>query len=477
MRWRPRSILQLILLGFLTVVAPLSAAVVLTVQTLVEQAVDNARLNERTVTLTRSTQQLQSDLLDLERRTRQYATLGDASLLRLVLEGLDDLQATLATIGERLDAGGAVVAARLGDQLRDLQHELTLVPGDAARLETALALFDPISREAQAAGRSSRLQVDAELAAQLLAADATRTRMILIACALALLTVPLALLFTYLINQPIRQLEQVIRQLGSARAGGAIRIQGPREMQLLGRQLSWLRDQLAELDAQKQQFLRHISHELKTPLASLCEGADLLAEGVVGPALNPAQREIVSIVQQNSKELQRLIENLLDYNQLLHRADVRPCEVALAPLVGEIVDSHRLGLKRHGLAPVLRDEQAHWVLDAGKLRAALDNLVSNAANYASQDSEVLIHWRGHRDMLEIDVANHGSLIPADETERIFEPFFQGSTGRRGAIKGSGIGLSVARECIESQGGSLRLMQRKPYSTCFRITLPRLEEPA
>ncbi|MBK8993343.1 MAG: hypothetical protein IPM40_17480 [Gammaproteobacteria bacterium] len=107
MRWRPRSILQLILLGFLTVVAPLSAAVVLAVQTLVEQAVDNARLNERTVTLTRSTQQLQGDLLDLERRTRQYATLGDASLLRLVLEGFDELQATLATIGERLDAGGA----------------------------------------------------------------------------------------------------------------------------------------------------------------------------------------------------------------------------------------------------------------------------------------------------------------------------------------------------------------------------------
>ena len=131
--------------------------------------------------------------------------------------------------------------------------------------------------------------VDGELATQLLAADATRTRMILIASALALLTVPLALLFTYWINQPIRQLEQVIRQLGSARAEGPIRIQGPREMQVLGRQLSWLRDQLAELDAQKQQFLRHISHELKTPLASLCEGADLLAEGVVGPALNPAQ--------------------------------------------------------------------------------------------------------------------------------------------------------------------------------------------
>ena len=474
MHWRPRSILQLILLGFLTVVAPLSAAVVLAVQTLVEQAMENARLSERTVTLTRSTQQLQGDLLDLERRTRQYATLEDPALLRLVLEGFEDLQATLAAIGERLDARGAPVAERLGEQLRELQQELMLVPVDAGRVGTALALFDPISRQAQATGQRSRLQVDAELAAQLLAADATRTRMILIASALALLTVPLALLFTYWINQPIRQLEQVIRQLGSARAEGPIRIQGPREMQVLGRQLSWLRDQLAELDAQKQQFLRHISHELKTPLASLCEGADLLAEGVVGPALNPAQLEIVSIVQQNSKELQRLIENLLDYNQLLHRDEVTPRAVDLAPLIADVLDSHRLSFKRHGLAATLRDEQAQWVLDAGKLRAALDNLVSNAANYASEDSEVLIHWRVHRNALDIDVANQGSVIPEDEVERIFEPFFQGSTSRRGAIKGSGIGLSVARECIESQGGSLRLVHRRGYSVCFRITLPRLE---
>ena len=474
MHWRPRSILQLILLGFLTVVAPLSAALVLAVQTLVAQAVENARLSERTVTLTRSTQQLQGDLLDLERRTRQYATLQDPALLRLVLEGFEDLQATLATIGQRLDARGAPVAQRLGEQLRDLQRELMRVPLDATRLERAVALFDPISREAQATGHSSRLQVDAELATQLLAADQTRTRMILIASALALLTVPLALLFTYWINHPIRQLEQVIRQLGSAAPGGSIRIQGPREMQLLGGQLAWLRDQLAQLDAQKQQFLRHISHELKTPLASLREGADLLAEGVVGPALDPAQLEIVSIVQQNSKELQRLIENLLDYNQLLHRDEVRPQAVALAPLVAGIVESHRLGLERHGLAAVLRDEQAQWVLDPGKLRAALDNLVSNAANHASQDSDVLIHWHVHRNALVIDVANQGCVIPEDEAERVFEPFFQGSTSRRGAIKGSGIGLSVARECIESQGGSLRLAQRRGYSVCFRITLPRPE---
>lgn len=475
MLWRPRSILQLILLGFFTVVAPLSVAIVLTVQTLVDQAQENARLNDRTVSLTRATQQLQRDLLDLERRARQYATVDDPALLRLVLEGFEDLESTLDTIRSRLDAENAPVAGRLAAQLRELRNELMLATADPQRLQTALGLFDPISAQAQAVGQSSRGQVDGELAAQLLAADATRTQMIVMASMLALLTVPLALLFTYWINQPIQQVEQAIGRLGDPRAQGQIRIRGPREMQLLGRQLSRLRDQLVELDAQKQQFLRHISHELKTPLASLREGADLLAEGVVGPALNPAQLEIVGIVQQNSRELQRLIENLLDYNQLVHHDELTAERVALAPLVAEVLESHRLIIRRHGLKVVLQDEQEYWVLDAGRLRGALDNLVSNAANYASPDSEMLIHWYVLKDVLNIDVANQGVVVEEDEAQRIFEPFYQGRATRRGAIKGSGIGLSVARECIESQGGSLRLVRCRDYSVCFRISLPRLEE--
>jgi len=152
-------------------------------------------------------------------------------------------------------------------------------------------------------------------------------------------------------------------------------------MQLLRPQLSWLRDQLAELDAQKQQFLRHISHELKTPLASLCEGADLLAEASSAGA-DPAQLEIVSIVQQNSKELQRLIENLLDYNQLLHRDDVTPRAVALAPLIAGIVDSHRLKPATHGLAQCCGTNRRSgcWMrASSGRARQP----VSNAVNYAT----------------------------------------------------------------------------------------------
>src|SRR6266436_4262726 len=87
----------------------------------------------------------------------------------------------------------------------------------------------------------------------------------------------------------------------------------------LGERLDWLRRRLAELEAEKNRFLRHLSHELKTPLTVLREGAELLNDQVGGP-LAPPQRQVVAIMRDNSVKLQRLIEDLLDYQRALHSA-------------------------------------------------------------------------------------------------------------------------------------------------------------
>src|SRR6185369_15435174 len=128
--------------------------------------------------------------------------------------------------------------------------------------------------------------------------------------------VPTAILliasFTFLISRPITQVSAGIRSLGEGQFGRAIHIEGPGDMVRLGEQLDWLRERLVTLEAQKTRFLQHISHELKTPLTALREGSDLLSSGVVGN-LNAEQREIARILQENSIELRKLIEGLLNY--------------------------------------------------------------------------------------------------------------------------------------------------------------------
>ena len=129
--------------------------------------------------------------------------------------------------------------------------------------------------------------------------------------------------FTILIARPIRQIDAAIRRLGQADFSVPVQVGGPEDLQQLGERLDWMRQRLADLEQQKNRFLRQMSHELKTPLTALREGAELLSEEVVGK-LTPEQREIAEILRHNSIELQKLIEDLLSYGaSQAHKPDGR----------------------------------------------------------------------------------------------------------------------------------------------------------
>ena len=136
-----------------------------------------------------------------------------------------------------------------------------------------------------------------------------------------------------LIARPIRQLDQAIRQMGTADFTHAIEVNGPQDLRYLGQRLEWLRARLHELEEQQNRFLRHVSHELKTPLTAVREGAELLRDGV-GGKLSPEQREIVRIVRENTLSLQKLIEDLLTYHQTRAMEPQALGPVALPDVVG-----------------------------------------------------------------------------------------------------------------------------------------------
>jgi two-component system sensor histidine kinase GlrK len=286
---------------------------------------------------------------------------------------------------------------------------------------------------------------------------------------LAAATLALLLFLAYWINKPVRDLTEEIHQLGTSGLGHPIEISGPVELQALGSELEWLRRSLHDSEQQKEQFLRHISHELKTPLASLREGAELLADQVTGH-LSQQQLEIVQIVRDNGIELQRLIENLIDYNRLPTQ-ELRFEELDLDQLWRELLAQYRLSIDKKALQVSATGETQYWVADRARLKTSLDNLLSNAINYTPENGRIDIVWRIEGDTLLIDVANSGDAIPNEDTERVFEPFFQSIAKRDGPIKGSGLGLSVARECIEAQGGSLAMARHPELPVNFRLLCP------
>ena len=114
-------------------------------------------------------------------------------------------------------------------------------------------------------------------------AEAVQRQLVLLVIFSTAVALAIALGLTRLIARPIAELDAAIRQLGGADFSRPIAVRGPDDLKTLGERLDWLRRRLVELEAEKNRFLRHLSHELKTPLTALREGAELLHDEVGGP--------------------------------------------------------------------------------------------------------------------------------------------------------------------------------------------------
>ncbi|MDO8863746.1 ATP-binding protein [Haliea sp. E1-2-M8] len=465
--------LQLVLVGFFAALAPLCVAIVFSVQALEELAASDREVTRRVMEATRMGQEIQGEALEMERHARQYLALSDPELATL-------FEREREALGEKLFGLQARVAQPSKDLVALLQalrmvdlagaRALATEDGDlgraVAQLDQSFAAVTEHRRGVQQWLTSSVDQLLAENAAE---AGSIVDRLMLQLSFLVVTTLALLISFSYWINRPVRDLTEEIHRLGTAGLTHTIEIAGPKEMAALGEKLEWLRQRLHDADQQKAQFLRHISHELKTPLSSLREGTDLLAEQVTG-RLSQQQQSVVDIVRRNAIELQCLIESLLDYNQLPGQ-QLNIEEFDLSELWWELLDNYRISIEQKSLRLESHVTVDSWVADRGKLKTALDNLLSNAVNYTPEGGSIDIAWHGDGDSLVIEVSNSGSPIPAGDSERVFEPFFQSIATRSGPIKGSGIGLSVARESIEAQGGSLTLVSHLRFPVCFRLLCP------
>ena len=403
---------------------------------------------------------------------RQYLVLGDAELLgdyKRVRSGFKATTSELSLLP--LDEAQLHELNRTIDKEQALYALLNLLPATPQDRRALIEGYVTLSELTRGVLRIGNELIDREIDRMRQGAEEARRvlwRQLLATIALGVL---IALGVTYLVAQPIRQLDQAIRQLGSGTFRGEIRVRGPADLEYLGSRLDWLRGRLAELEQQKRLFLRHVSHELKTPLTSLREGSELLAEGAAGP-LSARQGEIVAILQNKSAQLQRLIEDLLDYHRAqesLGRLELGP--VRLDQVVSQVLDEHRLQAQARGLRTELRLDLVTLNADADKLRVVVDNLVSNAIKYSPEGGTISLALAGGKAKVTLDVIDSGPGIPPEDQERIFDWFFRGEHGHHGRVLGSGLGLAIAREFVIAHRGRIEVVNEGAAGAHFRVTLP------
>lgn len=159
------------------------------------------------------------------------------------------------------------------------------------------------------------------------------------------------------------------------------------------------------------------------------------------------------MLEENSRRLQTLIERLLDFNRLSQQEVFSLTVVPLAPLLSELSAEYRLALESKQISVHLPPEPISLQAEPYRLRLILDNLFSNAVSYGAKGGQIWIRAGQDANGSWLEVANEGPVIPPNERSG-FEPFEQGSIVRQGLLKGSGMGLSIARESAMSLGASL-----------------------
>ena len=312
----PRSFLTLLLIGFTLVALPLAIALITSGVAVDRLANRSQTAVYQAVQATQSSRRLNELLLAMERSARQIVILNDRSLLDAYAINRAQFRDTAAQLTE-LPFGAEQHAdletiVKIEQEIFDALSDPALKP---AVLQEQVRRFVELSDRAQAITAKSGRLIDREVDAMRETAD--QAQRIMLWQALALIPVMIFLItgFTVLISRPIRQIDAAIHELGDGKFNSPIVVSGPADLEYLGERLEWMRRSLIDIEQQKNRFLQQISHDLKTPLAALREGAQLLADGVVGK-LTPEQHEIVQILRHNSIELQQQIEELLDYGAI-----------------------------------------------------------------------------------------------------------------------------------------------------------------
>ena len=476
---RPRSLNGLILVGFTLVVLPLLVAVIWALVSLDRLAEQGERLVVTSESAAQNNQLLTERVGQMDRVAQQFTVLRDAELLQILREDLNRVKIRLqqmAMLTKEADAEDLALAIR--EEAEEIVRGLSKVDASDAELSAELRKFEPLRRRVDELIAILSLHVDNEL--NLLQESARDAQRISAWQVVALVpgTLILVVTFTLLVARPIRRIDQAITQLGDSGLSKPIHIKGPTDLERLGRQLDWLRQRLLELAQEKNKFLRHMSHELKTPLANIREGSDLLLDGSVGD-LDKPQREVADIIRMNGLKLQQLIENLLSFSAWQTKTEVLTLtDFPLRPLVISVAKGQRLALKLGNIQLRLEVQDIIVNADREKIRTVLDNLLSNAIKFTPNGGLIAIRGVRTPSSFVLDFADTGPGIPPEESPRIFEAFFQGRREQTGPLAGTGIGLSVVMECVQAHDGSVELVDTDEFSGAhFRIHIPQKQVQA
>ena len=234
----------------------------------------------------------------------------------------------------------------------------------------------------------------------------------------------------------------------------------------LARAFNTMSAQLAEVDRQRRDLIANVSHELRTPLTALRAQLENVVDGVGAP-----DPETLEVMLRQVDRLSRLVTQLLDLSRLeagMHPFDKR--EVQMAEVVEAAVAEVKLASPA---AQVVVDvaPDVRITGDADRLQQVVMNLVENGVRHSPADAAVTVSAERSNGVVRLSVADAGSGVAEEDTDRIFDRFYRADAARVSSSGGAGLGLSIARWIVDLHGGDIHAEPQQPTGCRVVVTLP------
>jgi len=229
-----------------------------------------------------------------------------------------------------------------------------------------------------------------------------------------------------------------------------------------------------EIDRLKDDFISTVSHELRTPLTSVVGSLGLLRSGAAGELPAQAQR-LAEIAETNSQRLIRLINDILDIDQIRKgRMAFDYAVIDLRDVMSRTEQTMQGLADRRGirLAVNLSEGPVMACADADRLIQVAGNLLSNAIKFSPEGSTIAFELIEGRDDHIVQITDNGPGIDPDFARHIFNRFAQGAKPDKQLIAGTGLGLAISREIVRSHGGEISFENRAEGGARFAFSIPR-----
>jgi two-component system sensor histidine kinase GlrK len=295
----------------------------------------------------------------------------------------------------------------------------------------------------------------------------------------AILTVLLGVLISFLntrsINRSIILLQKKTKELAQGTYEKIPEIKAPPEIKALADDFNTMSDKLRRLDEMKVDFINHVSHELRTPLTAIKEASSMLMEGTYNNDAEK-QHQLLTITQEECERLINSVNRILDFSRMeAQMMEYRLTTCNLIPVIKRTIKK---------LTPIAQNKKINLELkpprklpavriDEERIGQVLENLIANALKFTSEEGRILIQtvpFNRKKNFVCVAISDTGMGINAEHLQIIFDKYSRGQAdGYR--IRGSGLGLSIAKYIITDHGGQIWATSEPGKGSTFFFALP------